>query len=251
MDQIKPQTLFDLAIKALKGASIILPSLPACLLVYKLVKIIQDNRRLSDFVAARFDKESINENIKSFLDDGCDYFQGGGDVIYCEEDIQMIALILTEEPEYHKIKTILMEETQLSDRGLLYLTKIPFLTNLTISYNDITDEGIKIIGSNCTNLVRLDLSGNRINSLEPLYKLKKLSVLIVTHTNITDCEDQWLLNSNISCLTLYMTKVPQSRQEEIKEIIQKRLHNRSKSESPDTTTEDEPPQVEIESQKNF
>ena len=183
------------------------------------------------FIIARFNEEILNHQIQSYLELGLEYFEGGTDVQYNEEDIKILASLLIENSKYHIIDTVIMKETHLSNQGLRYLTNIAHLKCLRVGYNDITDEGLEAIGENCKDLIDLDISGNLVTSLEPLYKLENLRVLAAGQTLIKDCDDSWLKDSSISFVYLDMTLVEKSRLETISQILKIKVGETSKSRS--------------------
>ena len=124
-----------------------------------------------------------------------------------------------------------MRETHLSNKGVECLAAIPHIQCLRLTCNHITDERVEIIGENCVNLKDLNISENLITSLKPLYKLKKLTSLTACLTDVTECDNSWLKNSDILFINLNMTFIEGSRLREISKILESKSDKKSQYQS--------------------
>ena len=198
--------------------------LSALIVAYRFFKGREHKRRQEIAL-----EEMLEGHIKSCLYLGT--LQNNEYVKYSEEEIRILAKLIIENKEYHRIEKIIMVETNLSNKGVSYLADIEHLVYLQLTDNDITDDGVKTIGDKCKNLRDLDISGNPITSLKPLYELPKLAILRACETDVKECSSSWLEKSKIEAVNLNMTAVGKTRLDEIFSLLEEKSKKLLESQS--------------------
>ncbi|GAB4160264.1 MAG: hypothetical protein Tsb009_37570 [Planctomycetaceae bacterium] len=91
------------------------------------------------------------------------------------------------------VQYLWLRGSSISDKGLLYLTKMSKLQGLDLGNNQITDEGLRILGK-MTGLIHLNVSGNVGIKGSGLIHLKSLTSLMSLDLHSTQVTDDSLVH---------------------------------------------------------
>jgi len=140
-------------------------------------------------------------------------------MVYEKEVIPpLIELMLKKEAK--SVTRLVFPYLSLDDEMIKIICALPWLTNLDIQGNDITDTSVELIGSNLKQLRTLNISSCfEITNIKPLYKLDNLVRLSAYRTPISECDLEWVKKSKIASVSFSETEIKPKTLEQIYKIL--------------------------------